>query len=149
MVSAREQRKDRLFRAGNRVHRWVFTKSKGRLFGRAGGMPVVLLETIGAKSGERRQSMLTAPVVDGERVVLVASFGGDRRNPAWYHNVLAHPDVIATRTGRRDEMTARVATETERAELWPRIVSAYKGYAGYQEKTERTIPVVILEPRFG
>jgi deazaflavin-dependent oxidoreductase (nitroreductase family) len=154
MVSKRERRKDRLFRVGNRIHNWVFTKSKGRVFGRAGGMAVVLLHTVGAKSGQPRQTMLTAPVIEpdgrgGERIVLVASFGGDRRNPAWFHNLVAQPNVSVTRAGKVHPVVARVADDDERARLWPRITEAYKGYSGYQAKTDRTIPVVILEPRFG
>ncbi|HEX9992408.1 MAG TPA: nitroreductase/quinone reductase family protein [Acidimicrobiales bacterium] len=110
-------------------------------------MPVVLLETTGRKTGKRRSTMLTAPVVDGDKVVLVASFGGDRRHPAWFLNLREHPDVVVTMEGRTRELRARVATEDEKAELWPRIVAAYRGYAAYQRRTDRDIPVVILEPR--
>ncbi len=110
------------------------------------GMPVVKLTTIGRKSGQRRDTMLTSPVRDGDRIVLVASNGGAEAHPAWYLNLLQDPHATATTSGRTREMIARTASAEEKAELWPRIVSAYQGYAGYQTKTDRNIPVVILEP---
>ena len=82
-------------------------------------------------------------------MVLVASKGGDDRNPEWYRNLVANPEVEVKvlSTGETRKMRARVATATEKAELWPSIVAAYKGYAGYQKRTQRDIPVVICEPR--
>ncbi|MGH9114287.1 MAG: nitroreductase/quinone reductase family protein, partial [Acidimicrobiales bacterium] len=96
-----------------------------------------------------RTTMLTAPVVDGTRVVLVASKGGDDRDPDWFRNAVAHPDVELTvvATGETRKVRARVATPEERAELWPRVVASYSGYAGYQRRTQRAIPLVICEPR--
>jgi deazaflavin-dependent oxidoreductase (nitroreductase family) len=79
-------------------------------------------------------------------VVLVASKGGDDRDPDWYLNAMAHPDVDVTMDGVTRHLRARTASPEERAELWPQIVAAYKGYDGYQHKTERPIPVVICEP---
>jgi deazaflavin-dependent oxidoreductase (nitroreductase family) len=93
--------------------------------------------------------MLTSPVHDENRVVLVASKGGDDRDPQWYGNLTANPDVEVTIKGVTRPMRARTASDAEKAELWPQIVGAYKGYAGYQEKTDRNIPVVICEPRPG
>jgi deazaflavin-dependent oxidoreductase (nitroreductase family) len=110
-------------------------------------MPVVELVTTGRRSGKERSTMLAVPVVDGDRLVLVASFGGDDRHPAWYLNLQANPEVHATIAGSTRAMIARTATEEERAELWPRITSTFEGYARYQERTRRPIPVVILEPR--
>ncbi len=90
--------------------------------------------------------MLTSPVQDGDTVVLVASWGGDDRHPTWYLNLRDNPEVEITMGGSRRKMTARTASAEEKAEMWPAIVAAYKGYAGYAEKTERDIPVVIAEP---
>lgn len=139
--------KDVLFRGINAFHRSVVRATRGRVGGSLVGMPVVILETTGRKSGETRRTMLTAPVVDGDTVVLVASYGGDSRHPAWYLNLTADPDVAIEMNGRRREMRARVATPEEKAELWPRIVRSYRGYAGYQKRTDRDIPVVLLTPR--
>src|SRR4051812_34048751 len=125
----------------NRVHRAVLAVSGGRLGSTLGSMPVVELHTIGRTSGERRSAMLTAPVHDGGRYVIVASKGGDPRHPAWYLNLLANPEVELTVDGRTLPMRARTATPKERAELWPRITAEYRGYAGYQQKTTREIPV--------
>ncbi|MDQ1364424.1 MAG: hypothetical protein QOE57_466 [Acidimicrobiaceae bacterium] len=133
-------------RAVTGAHRRVFDVSKGRVGGRAMGMPVVKLTTTGRKSGQPRDTMLTSPVHDGDRIVLVASNGGARQHPAWYLNLLQDPQATATMSGRTQSMVARTASPEEKAELWPRIISAYKGYAGYQTKTDRNIPVVILEP---
>jgi deazaflavin-dependent oxidoreductase (nitroreductase family) len=109
-------------------------------------MPVVKLETTGRKTGQRRTTMLTAPVWDDGKVVLVASKGGYDKHPVWYLNLQAQPQVTITMLGRTRDMVARTASADEKAELWPQIVSAYKGYAGYQKRTDRDIPVVILEP---
>ncbi len=131
----------------NGAHRAVLEASGGRLLAKPFGMQLVELHTTGRKSGQRRSSMLTAPVHVERRVVLVASKGGDDRDPDWYRNLVANPEVELTIDGRTRPMAARTATAEERAELWPRIVAAYKGYAGYQERASREIPVVICEPR--
>jgi deazaflavin-dependent oxidoreductase (nitroreductase family) len=91
--------------------------------------------------------LLTAPVHDEQRTVLVASKGGDDRHPDWYRNLVAEPDVEITVNGTTRPMRARTATAAEKAELWPAIVAAFSGYAAYQRRTDRDIPVVILEPR--
>jgi deazaflavin-dependent oxidoreductase (nitroreductase family) len=143
----RSQLKDALGRGFNVFHRTVFERSNGRLMGKLIGMPVVLLETTGRKTGKKRQSMLTSPLLlDDERFVLVASWGGDDRHPKWYLNLRANPEVRVTRNGRKRQMRARPATSEERAELWPKVTSRFKNYGGYQTKTDREIPLVIVEP---
>jgi deazaflavin-dependent oxidoreductase (nitroreductase family) len=139
--------KDAFYKAGTRIHLALFDLSKGRLLGKVYGMPCIELFTTGRMSGKERATMLTVPIVEGDRLVLVASFGGDDRHPAWYLNLQANPRVRVTMAGSTHTMIARTATGEERAELWPRITSAYGGYARYQKRTERQIPVVILEPR--
>ena len=139
--------KDEIAKAVNTVHRSLFSATRGRVGGRIMGMPALILTTIGRKSGQPRQSMLTAPIVEDGRVVLVASYGGDDREPSWTRNLRANPDVDVTMDGGTKAMRARIASAGERAELWPRVTSAYKGYADYQTKTTREIPLVILEPR--
>jgi deazaflavin-dependent oxidoreductase (nitroreductase family) len=135
------------FKAMSHAHRTIVQLSGGRVLGSAFGMPVIELHTVGRTSGLPRSTMLTAPVIDGERVVLVASKGGDDRDPDWYRNLVAHPEIELTMAGRRRAMRARQASAQEKAELWPRVVAAYKGYDGYQQRTERDIPLVICEPR--
>jgi len=139
--------KDVLYKVATRIHRALFNVSKGRILGKAFGMPVAELVTTGRKSGKERSTMLAVPIADGDRVVLVASFGGDDRHPAWYLNLQANPEVRVTMAGSNRTMLARLATEEERAELWPRITSVFEGYARYQGRTERPIPVVVLEPK--
>ncbi len=138
--------KDAFYKVGTGIHRAIFNVSKGRIFGKAFGMPLIELVTIGSRSGKARATMLSVPIIDGDRLVLVASFGGDDRHPAWYLNLQANPEVRVTIAGSTHTMIARIATEEEKAELWPRIISVYEGYARYQKRTERPIPVVILEP---
>jgi len=139
--------KDAFYKVGTGIHRAVFHASKGRIFGKAFGMPLIELVTTGRRSGKERSTMLAVPITNGDRLVLVASFGGDERHPAWYLNLQANPEVRATTAGSTRTMIARIATEEERADLWPRITSVFEGYARYQKRTERPIPVVILESK--
>jgi len=134
-------------KAMSRTHRAILRISGGRVLGSAFGMPAVELHTVGRRTGRPRSTMLTAPVIDGDRVVLVASKGGDDRDPDWYRNLMAHPEIELTLAGRRRPMQARRASPDEKAELWPLVVAAYQGYGGYQRRTERDIPLVICEPR--
>jgi deazaflavin-dependent oxidoreductase (nitroreductase family) len=138
--------KDTIGKVGNFIHRNIFRASSGRLLGNLGGMAVVELTTTGRKSGLARSTMLTAPIVDGDTVVLVASWGGDDRHPLWYLNLRDNPDVEITMGGKHRKMKARTATPDEKSRMWPQVTSKYKGYAGYQTKTTRDIPLVILDP---
>jgi deazaflavin-dependent oxidoreductase (nitroreductase family) len=138
--------KDLVARSVTTLHRVIYTASGGRLLNKGAGMPVVILTTTGRKTGRRRPTMLTAPVHEPDMVVLVASNGGDDRHPIWYLNLRDDPAVELELAGEKRPMTARIATADEKAELWPRVVAANKGYGGYQEKTDRDIPLVILEP---
>ncbi len=131
----------------SKSHKAILRISGGRVLNSAFGMPAVELHTIGRTTGKKRSTMLTSPVHDENRVVLVASKGGDDRDPQWYGNLTAHPDIEITIGGVTRPLRARTASADEKAVLWPQIVSSYKGYGGYQEKTERNIPVVICEPR--
>ncbi len=136
--------KDVFSKLATGLHRAVYRLSGGRIAGKAFGMPVLELETTGRRSGKARWTMLTTPVHDEEKMVLVASNGGDDRHPAWFLNLRENPSVKVTTGGETRAMTARVATPGEKAELWPQVVEAYKGYGGYQERTDRDIPLVIL-----
>jgi len=138
--------KDIVLRLGSGLHERIFSASGGRLLGSISGMAVVRLATIGRKSGKPRTTMLTAPVHSDDRVVLVASYGGDERHPAWFLNLRENPGVEVTMRGRTRNMRARVASPEEKAELWPQVTKAYRGYASYQRRTTRDIPLVILEP---
>jgi deazaflavin-dependent oxidoreductase (nitroreductase family) len=131
----------------NAIHRTVLAVSFGKLGWNAGGMPVVELTTTGRKSGEPRLCMLTSPLQVGDTYVIVASRGGDDHHPAWFLNLQANPDVQVAIGGKpKAPRRARVATPEERAEMWPKITAKYKGYAGYQTKTTREIPLVLLQP---
>ena len=145
-MSAGNRLADALMKSMNGIHRAVLKLSGNRVGWTLGRMTAVELHTIGRKSGRRRSTMLSAPISDDNRFVLVASKGGDDRQPQWYLNLVANPEVELTVRNQTFRMRARTATAAEKAELWPTIVKVNPGYAGYQRKTDRDIPVVICEP---
>ena len=112
------------------------------------GRPLLLLETVGARSGRRRMTMLGwFPDTPAEGWLVVASFGGSARHPAWYLNMARHPDRIWVEAGgRRLQVRAESLRGAERADAWQRIVALSPGYGRYQEKTDREIPIVRLSP---
>jgi len=103
----------------SQIHRAIVHLTGGRVLGSAFGMPVVELHTVGRKSGQPRSTMLTAPVIEGDRVVLVASKGGDDRDPDWYRNLIAHPDIELTMAGRRRPVRARRPRRRRRRSCGP------------------------------
>jgi F420H(2)-dependent quinone reductase len=124
----------------------LYRLSRGRLLGRVGRAPVLLLTTTGRKSGQRR----TAPVLymhDGPGLVVIGSNAGNPRPPAWSLNLVAHPDAEVEIRGERRPVRARVAQGEERSELWRRMNDQYGGFEDYRERTERDIRVFVLEPR--
>jgi deazaflavin-dependent oxidoreductase (nitroreductase family) len=106
---------------------------------------VVLVESVGRKSGKRRTHPLLCGE-DGDNLVLIASKGGTDRHPAWYHNLMASPETTAWWKGEKRRVRAREATGGERDRLWRMMAQAYPDYEGYQRRTDRQIPVVVLEP---
>ena len=127
------------------LHRAIYAATGGRIGKRIAGMPVLLLTTSGRKTGKRRTSPLTYFEEDGA-IVLVASYGGRPHNPDWFENLVAAGEGEVTIGRERRRMQAREATAEERARLWPRIVETYDGYATYQSKTDREIPLAVLSP---
>lgn len=91
--------------------------------------------------------MLTSPYLEGDTIVVVASRGGDDRHPAWFLNLREHPDVTVSVGGKAARrMRARLASPEERARIWPALTAAHRNYAGYQKRTQREIPLVLLAP---
>jgi deazaflavin-dependent oxidoreductase (nitroreductase family) len=132
----------------NRVHRLVLGATGGRLGWKAGGMPVIELTTTGRLSGQPRVTMLTSPYQEGSTMVIVASRGGDDHHPAWFLNLRDHPEVTVSVGGKpAQRMRAEVAGPEERKRLWPLVTADHRNYAGYQKKTTREIPLVLLRPR--
>jgi len=109
------------------------------------GMPVIVLTTLGARSGKIRKTPLMR-VEHGGRYAIVASQGGAPKHPVWYYNVLADPHVELQDGPVREDYVARELHGDEKAAWWERAVAAYPPYADYQQKTERQIPVFVLEP---
>ncbi len=136
-----------IIRVMSLVNAWIYRLSGGSVGGRwLHGAPVLLLTTIGRKSGEKR----TAPLLyleDGQRVIVVGSQGGMAKDPLWVRNIDANPDVEIEIGPNRRAMRARRGSPEEKARYWPDLCRMYPDYADYQARTVREIPVVILEPR--
>jgi deazaflavin-dependent oxidoreductase (nitroreductase family) len=131
-------------KATSAIHTALFRVTGGRVGAKFGAHEVCFLTTTGRKSGVSRTVPLTY-LPDGDRVVLIASNAGQDHHPAWYLNLTANPSVTVRRGDNTQTMRARVATAEEKAELWPRVVAWWDRHAGYQAKTERDIPLVIVE----
>ncbi len=138
---------DAMWRLLNALHSTTLKLSGGRIGGRVCGMPMLELTTTGRKTGQPRTVMLSSPLQEGSTIVIVASRGGDDRNPTWFLNLRDNPAVQVALQGQPPRpMKAHVATPEERARLWPKVIADHKNYAGYQKKTAREIPLVLLEP---
>jgi deazaflavin-dependent oxidoreductase (nitroreductase family) len=123
-----------------------FRNNGGKVGGPFEGAPLLLLHTRGAKSGQERVNPMMYLALDGDNVAVFASKGGAPTNPDWYHNLLAEPLVTIEIANEKREMTARVAEGEERERIWSRQKSDYPGFAEYERKTSRQIPVIVLEP---
>jgi deazaflavin-dependent oxidoreductase (nitroreductase family) len=124
----------------------LYRRTNGRMGNTVKGAPVLLLDHVGRKSGNRR----TAPVLymlDGDDVVIVASRGGSDATPAWWLNLQANAVTEVQIGAERRRVTARQATREEKDKLWPRLLEMFPDYGVYQTRTAREIPVVILSPR--
>ena len=109
---------------------------------------MALVDHVGRKSGKQHTSPLIYGA-DGDDLVIVASFGGAKRDPSWWPNLKAHPDTTVQIGSEKRRVRARQATPEEKQRLWPKMVAIYAPYEDYQRKTERDIPVVLLEPAAG
>jgi deazaflavin-dependent oxidoreductase (nitroreductase family) len=138
--------KDAIFRVGTGLHIALYRRTGGRIAGRFSNQPMMLLTTTGRRSGQPRVTPLLC-IRDGGRFLAVASFGGDDRDPQWFKNLQANPEATIELHGETIPVQARVAAPEEKKTLWPTVLAAYKGYAYYQRRTDRDIPVVILTRR--
>jgi F420H(2)-dependent quinone reductase len=128
-----------------RLHASLFRATDGRVGGRMLGSPVLLLVATGRKSGRRRTTPLLY-LEDGDRYVIVASNGGAAKHPVWWLNLRANPDATVEIGGRKTRVRATEAQGAEKARLWKELVRMYPSYENYQERTDREIPVVLLDP---
>jgi F420H(2)-dependent quinone reductase len=134
----------KFWEVGTSGHAALYRLTKGRIGGRYQGAPVALVDSVGRKSGKRR----THPLVcteDGENLVIVASKGGVNRHPAWYHNLMANPETKANWYGDVRQVRAREVEGAERERLWAQMVETYPTYEAYQRRTDRRLPVILLE----
>jgi deazaflavin-dependent oxidoreductase (nitroreductase family) len=129
----------------SRLNVAVYKRTRGRVFGRFAGLPVLLLETKGRRTGRPR----TTPLVYMDHPIgtlVVASDGGMERNPAWFKNLQSDPQATVWKRAERLRVRARELEEEERARVWPDLCRYNKGYVRYQAATQRRIPVVLLDP---
>lgn len=137
--------KDTAVRRWSQFHTMLYRSTNGVVGRRLVANDMLLLTTKGHRTGGAH----TVPLLylkEEDRLVLIASYGGRPQNPTWYDNLVAEPEVTVQIEGSTTRMTARTASPEERAVWWPQIEAAYDGYAVYQSRTEREIPVVFLEP---
>jgi len=133
----------RLMKTIGRVHAFLYRATRGVVGGHMDGLDILLLHTRGRRSGEWR--CVPVPYFEsGRDLLLIASFGGNDRHPAWYLNLRAHPEVELQVGGRKLGSRAETATGEERARLWQQVIDDQPRYADYQRKTSREIPVVVL-----
>jgi len=130
-------------KAMSATHTGLYRLTGGAIGGKMMGAPILLLTTKGRKTGLERTTPLLY-LADGDALVIVASKGGAPEHPAWFHNLKANPRVTIQIGRERTGADAREATPEERARLWPQLTAMYSGYAAYQKKTTREIPLVIL-----
>ena len=130
---------------GSGAHAGVYRATGGKLFGRMGKSPILLLNTVGRKSGRKRTSPLLY-VMDGEDFVIIASKGGAPTHPAWYLNLRADPDATVEVGDREVRVRAEEVDSEEKVRLWQKMVEMYPAYDDYQRKTGREIPLLILHP---
>jgi len=135
--------KDTFARAVTAVHTQLYRRTGGKVGAKIGPTNMGLLTTTGRKSGQPRTTPLNC-VPDGDRWLLVASYGGDDRDPQWFKNLVSNPSATLQIGPDTFPVRATVATPEEKKDLWAKVVTAYKGYEGYQRKTSRDIPVVVL-----
>jgi deazaflavin-dependent oxidoreductase (nitroreductase family) len=140
---ARERARRLLIRALSRIHARAYRISGGRLLDRIAGMPVLLLTTTGRRSGRARTATLTY-FRDGADFVVIGSFGGSDLVPAWWLNLQRDPQASVLIGATTSWVTARAATSEEHDRLWPLVTTTHPGYARYQERTSRPIPIVLL-----
>ena len=130
---------------GSGLHSGVYRASRGKLFGRMGKSPILLLNTVGRKSGKKRTTPLLY-VMDGEDFVIIASKGGTPTHPAWYLNLIANPDATVEVGDREVRVRAEEVHGEDKTRLWQKMVEMYPTYDDYQTKTEREIPLLVLHP---
>ena len=128
-----------------KIHPWVYRATRGRIGGNLLGMPVLLLTTQGRRSGEPRRTALTYLPWEG-RYVVIASYLGQPRHPAWWLNLAANPQATVQIGSRHEIVKAREALGPERERIWNAVVERVSDYADYAKRTERRIPVVVLQP---
>jgi F420H(2)-dependent quinone reductase len=128
------------------THRRIVAVSGGRLLGRMGGHPLLILTTTGQRTGKPHSTPVIG-IRSGKNWLAVASNGGAATQPLWVRNIAANPEVTVRLGKRTEAFTARILADEERSDWWPKLVQAYPTYATMQAKTDRELPVILLTPQ--
>ncbi len=131
---------------GSGAHAGVYRATGGKLFGRMGKSPILLLNTVGRKSGKKRTSPLLY-IMDGEDFVIIASKGGAPAHPAWYLNLKANSEATVEVGDRKVRVRAEELDGEESERLWKKMAGMYPTYDDYQKRTKREIPLLVLHPK--
>ena len=137
---------DRIFKHIGKFQVAVFRRTNGKYLSSMRGMPILLLTTVGRKTGQHRTTPLMY-IRDGENYVLTASNNGRASNPAWFYNLQASPQAEIDLPGKRLQIIAALATPAEKDRLWPMLVAQAPFFDGYRKKTSRQIPMLVLKPQ--
>jgi len=124
---------------------FLYNVSGGRIAGKVGKLPVLLLTTTGRKTGKQR-TLPVGYIMDGSTYVITASAGGAEKHPGWFFNIRSNPQATIQVNDKRIQVTAEIAGAEKKTELWTRLVEVAPNFAGYQKRTSREIPMVILHP---
>ena len=124
---------------------FLYNVSGGRIGGKMGKVPVLLLTTTGRKTGKKRTLPLVY-IMDGSAYVITASAGGADKNPGWFFNIRSNPQATIQVKDKHIKVMAEIAGQEKKSELWARLVEVAPNFAGYQKRTSREIPMVILHP---
>jgi len=133
------------WKLGSGAHAGVYRATGGKVFGRMGESPILLLNTVGRKTGRKRTSPLLY-VMDGEDFVIIASKGGAPAQPAWYLNLKANPDATVEVGDREVRVRPEEVDSEEKVRLWQKMIEMYPTYDDFQTKTKREIPLLVLRP---
>ena len=135
-------------RRAGRAHNYVYRATRGRVFGKSGALPLILLTTTGRRSGRERTTPVAA-LVEDDRMVVIGSNVGHDRQPTWALNLKSNPEAQVRFRGESRTVRARFTEGSERDALWQAMNERFAGYDDYQANTERRLPVIVLEPRQG
>ncbi|MBM32543.1 MAG: hypothetical protein CL764_06810 [Chloroflexi bacterium] len=145
-IGKRFQSRPYLIVSFGKIHKWLYLISSGKIFGNLGNLPVLILNTKGRTTGRIIKTVLVY-FSDQGKIFIIASFGGNPKNPSWFLNIQKNPYISIQIKNEKINCFARILSKEEKDLIWPKIILFYSGYERYQNSTSREIPVIELESR--